>query len=61
MSNSDFPEKLLARNNRFFDETIMNFYRLGAKFIFPICDDKIFWIFSFIFVKFLGVFLLALY
>jgi len=40
MSNSDFPEKLLEKNKRFFDETIMKFYRLAMFYIFSICDDK---------------------
>jgi len=43
MSTFEFPEKLLGENKRFFDETIMNFYRLGVFYDFPICDDKNFY------------------
>jgi len=40
MSTFEFTEKLLGKNMRFFDETIMNFYRLEAIHDFLICDDK---------------------
>jgi len=43
MSTFEFPEKLLARNKRFFDETIMNFYRLCVVYNFSICDDNNFY------------------
>ena len=43
MSTFDFPEKLLAKNKRFFDETIMKIYGLLVFDNFSICDDKNFY------------------
>ena len=42
LSISEFTEKLLGENKRFFDETIMNFYRLEAIHDFLIRDDNFF-------------------
>jgi hypothetical protein len=42
MSTFEFTEKLLGKNKRFFDETIMNFYRLVVFYEFSICDDNFF-------------------
>jgi hypothetical protein len=43
MSIFDFPEKLLAKNKRFFDETIMKNYGLLVFYNLSICDDKNFY------------------
>ena len=59
MSTFEFTEKLLGKNMRFFDETIMKFYRLAVFYEFPICDDNFFLENESICVIFFATFLLA--